>query len=59
MLSGYRIDEKEDNQLFKDPCMLQRFKELSQIYKNSKGHNILYGLLQNVRSKNHYERSNA
>ncbi len=50
---GYLLGETEDDQLFKDPGMLQRLKELSQLPKNDKEH-ILYaldGLLQNVRTK--------
>lgn len=50
---GYLLGETEDDQLFKDPDMLQRLKELSQLPKNDKEH-ILYaldGLLQNVRTK--------
>jgi len=50
---GYLLGETEDDQLIKDPGMLQRLKELSQLPKNDKEH-ILYaldGLLQNVRTK--------
>lgn len=50
---GYLLGETEDDQLFKDPGMLQRLKELSQLPNTDKEH-ILYtldGLLQNVRAK--------
>lgn len=50
---GYLLGETEDDQLFKDPGMLQRLKELSQLPNNDKEH-ILYaldGLLQNVKAK--------
>jgi len=50
---GYLLGETEDDQLFKDPGMLQRLKELSQLPRTDKEH-ILYtldGLLQNVKAK--------
>lgn len=50
---GYLLGETEDDQLFKDPGMLQRLKELSQLPDTDKEH-ILYtldGLLQNVKAK--------
>lgn len=50
---GYLLGETEDDQLFKDPGMLQRLKELSQLPNADKEH-ILYtldGLLQNVKAK--------
>lgn len=50
---GYLLGETEDDQLFKDPGMLQRLKELSQLPNSDKEH-ILYaldGLLQNVKAK--------
>ena len=50
---GYLLGETEDDQLFKDPGMLQRLKELSQLPNTDKEH-ILYtldGLLQNVKAK--------
>ena len=48
----YLLGETED-QLFNDPGMLQRLKELSQLPRTDKKH-ILYtldGLLQNVKAK--------
>jgi transcriptional regulator with XRE-family HTH domain len=50
---GYLLGETEDDQLLKDPRMLQRLKELSQLPKNDKEHILfaLDGLLQNVRAK--------
>ncbi|TRX61421.1 helix-turn-helix transcriptional regulator [Fulvivirga sp. M361] len=50
---GYLLGETEDDQLFKDPGMLQRLKDLSQLPRTDKEH-ILYaldGLLQNVKAK--------
>lgn len=50
---GYLLGETEDDELFKDPGMLQRLKELSQLPNTDKEH-ILYtldGLLQNVKAK--------
>lgn len=50
---GYLLGETEDDQLFKDPGMLQRLKDLNQLPNVDKEH-ILYaldGLLQNVKAK--------
>lgn len=50
---GYLLGETDDDQLFKDPGMLQRLKDLSQLPNTDKEH-ILYtldGLLQNVKAK--------
>jgi transcriptional regulator with XRE-family HTH domain len=50
---GYLLGETKDDQLFKDPGMLQRLQELSQLADTDKEH-ILYtldGLLQNVKAK--------
>ncbi len=50
---GYLLGETEDAELFKDPAMLQRLKELSNLPEHDKNC-ILYtldGLLQNVKAK--------
>jgi transcriptional regulator with XRE-family HTH domain len=50
---GYLLGENDDDQLFKDPNMLQRLKELSQLPEEDRKHIIyaLDGLLQNVKAK--------
>lgn len=50
---GYLLGETDDDQLFKDPNMLQRFQELSQLPEKDREHIIyaLDGLLQNVKAK--------
>ncbi len=50
---GYLLGETDDDQLFKDPNMLQRLQELSQLSEQDKEHIIytLDGLLQNVKAK--------
>ena len=53
---GYLLGETEDDQLFKDPTMLKRFKELNKLPEDDKEH-ILYtldSLLQNVKAKQAY-----
>ena len=50
---GYLLGETENDKLFKDPGMLQRLKELSQL-PNADKERINYtlnGLLQNVKAK--------
>jgi len=50
---GYLLGETEDNDLFKDPTMLERLKQLSQLPDHDKNR-ILYtldSLLQNVKAK--------
>jgi hypothetical protein len=50
---GYLLGETEDNDLFKDPTMLERLKQLSRLPEHDKAC-ILYtldGLLQNVQAK--------
>ena len=50
---GYLLGETEDTELFKDPAMLERLKQLSQLPKHDKDC-ILYtldNLLQNVKAK--------
>jgi hypothetical protein len=50
---GYLLGETEDSELFKDPAMLERLKELSHLPEHDKNC-ILYaldGLLQNVKAK--------
>ena len=50
---GYLLGETEDSQLFKDPAMLQRLKQLNNLPEGDKQHIIytLDGLLQNVKAK--------
>jgi len=50
---GYLLGETEDNDLFKDPMMLERLKQLNRLPEHDKAC-ILYtldGLLQNVKAK--------
>ncbi len=50
---GYLLGENDDDELFKDPTMLQRLKELSKLPDRDRDC-ILYaldGLLQNVKAK--------
>jgi transcriptional regulator with XRE-family HTH domain len=50
---GYLLGETEDAELFKNPSMLQRLKELNSLPEKDKDY-ILYaldGLLQNVKAK--------
>jgi len=50
---GYLLGETEDAELFKNPSMLQRLKELNNLSEKDKDY-ILYaldGLLQNVKAK--------
>ena len=50
---GYLLGETEDDQLFKDPAMLQRLKDLNSLPEQEKDYIIytLDGLLQNVKAK--------
>ncbi|BDD07144.1 helix-turn-helix domain-containing protein [Aureibacter tunicatorum] len=51
--AGYLLGETEDSELFKDPKMLERLKELSHLPQQDK-ECILYtldGLLQNVKAR--------
>lgn len=53
---GYLLGETEDTDLFKDPTMLERLKQLSKLPERDKDC-ILYtldSLLQNVRAKQAY-----
>ena len=53
---GYLLGENEDTELFKDPDMLKRFKQLNNLSSQDKDY-ILYtidNLLQNFRAKQAY-----
>jgi transcriptional regulator with XRE-family HTH domain len=53
---GYLLGENKDADLFKDPVMLNRFKDINSLPDNDK-HCILYaldGLLQNYKAKKAY-----
>lgn len=53
---GYLLGETEDAELFKDPGMLKRFKELNHLAAKDKDY-ILYtidNLLQNFKAKQAY-----
>lgn len=53
---GYLLGENEDAELFKDPDMLKRFKQLNNLSSQDKDY-ILYtidNLLQNFRTKQAY-----
>lgn len=53
---GYLLGESEDSELFKDPTMLDRFKQLSNLPVKDKDY-ILYtldNLLQNFKAKQAY-----
>lgn len=53
---GYLLGESEDAELFRDPNMLKRFKEINSLSQEDKDY-ILYtldNLLQNFRAKQAY-----